>query len=139
MSNVEHQRFREGEWVLAAVGLLVALLVSCSRPSVVEVSAAAPPRAPATAPAGDVETFQGSLTSIDRGSGELVVAVRMIWAPVLKADRHDRRVLLAPQTRWEPAGNGIAGLYVGDEVQVEAAAGPDGTWQARKISLFDID
>ena len=139
MSNVKHQRFREAEWVLAAVGVLAALLVSCSRPSVVEVSAAAPPTTAVTAPAGDVETFHGAVASIDRGRGELVVAVQMIWAPVLKADRHDRRVVLGPQTRWEPAGNGLAGLYVADEVQIEATVGPDGTWQARKISLFDID
>lgn len=139
MSNVEHPRLRDGEWLLAAVGLLAALLVGCSRTGTVEVSAAAPPTVPVTAPSGDVETFQGSVASLDTANGMLVVAVQIVWTPVLKADPHERRVAIGPQTRWEPLGNGMAALRVGDEVQVEATSGPDGTWRARKVSLFDID
>lgn len=139
MSHIEHARFRDGEWVLAAVGLLAALLLSCSRPGDIEVSAGAPLTAPVTAPRGEVSSFQGSVASIDVHSGELVVAVQIVWTPVLKADRHDRRVVLGPHTRWEPPGNGPAALRAGDQVQVEGERTPDDRWQARTVQLFDVD
>jgi hypothetical protein len=126
--------------VLAAVGLCAALLAGCSRATTVEVSASAsvPPAPPPTA-AGPAETFQGAVASIDTTNKELVVDVQIVWAPVLKAERGERRVALAPQTRWEPAGTTLALLRLGDEVQVEAVIGPDGIWEARQLQLFDID
>lgn len=139
MSNVEHAKFRDGDLLLAAVGLLAALLVSCSRVDTVEVSAAAPPKPPVTAADRPGSTFQGSVASIDLDAGELVVAVQIVWAPVLEADRHDRRVVVSPSTQWEPGPSGLASLHLGDEVQVEAVGGPDGAWLASKVSLFDID
>jgi hypothetical protein len=138
MSNTQHSRVRDGDWLLLAVGVLAALLVSCSRANSVEVRSAAPP-APVTAPPGDIEAFQGSVASIDMATAELQVAVQIVWAPVLRAERSQRLVVAGPQTRWEPLGNGIAGLHVGDEVQVEATSGADGRWHAVTISLFDID
>lgn len=140
MFNVEHGKSRRSERVLAAVGLCAALLVGCSRSSTVEVSASAavPPGPPPTA-AGPTETFQGSVAAIDVTAEELVMDVQIVWAPVLKAERGDRRVALGPQTSWEPAGITLALLRVGDEIQVEAAMGPDGTWEARQVQLFDID
>jgi hypothetical protein len=140
MSNVEHGRSRRGERVLAAIGLCAALLAGCSRASTVQVSASAslPPAPPPTA-AGPVETFQGAVGSLDVPAGELVVNVQIVWAPVLKAERGERRVAVGPHTLWEPAGTALALLRVGDEVQVEAVMGPDGIWEARQVQLFDID
>jgi hypothetical protein len=140
MSNVEQGKSRRSERVLAAVGLCAALLVGCSRASTVEVSASAsvPPGPPPTA-AGPTETFQGSVAAIDVPGEALVMDVQIVWAPVLRAERGERRLALGPQTTWEPAGTALAVLRVGDEIQVEAAIGPDGTWEARQVQLFDVD
>ena len=140
MSNVDHRRVRRGERMLFAVGLLAAILAGCSRPSTVEVSASAalPPAPPITA-AGPAESFQGAVASIDLAVNELVVNVHIVWAPVIKADPHQRRVALGPQTGWQPPQTSLALLRVGDEVQVEAVSAPDGTWVARQVQLFDID
>ncbi len=139
MSNVEHSRFRRGERLLAAVGLFAALLVGCSRATVeVSASASLPPAPPPTA-AGPTESFQGAVASIDLVAEELLVDVQILWAPVIKADRHERRVTVSPQTRWEPSATSLALLREGDEVQVEAVSAPDGTWEARQVQLFDID
>ena len=140
MSSVEHSRFRRGERLLAAVGVLAALLVGCSPATTVEVSASAslPPAPPPTA-AGPTESFQGAVAAIDLVAEELLVDVQILWAPVIKADRHERRVTVGPETRWEPSATSLVLLREGDEVQVEAVSAPDGTWEARQVQLFDID
>ena len=139
MSNMEKRGRRRGGWVFAAVGLSAAILVGCGPGTTVEVSASAsrPPAPPTTT--GPTEKFQGAVATIDLGANELVVDVKIVWAPVIKAERQERRVAVGPQTRWEPAGTGLAALRQGDEVQVEAASGPDETWEARQVQLFDID
>ena len=140
MSNVEHQRVRRAERMLLAVGLFGALLAGCSRAATVEVRASGSlPPAPPPSAAGPAESFQGAVASIDPVTNELVVNVQIVWAPVIKADRHERRVAVGPQTRWQPAATGLDLLRVGDEVQVEAVSRPDGTWEARQVQLFDID
>ena len=140
MSIVEDSRFRRGHQVIAAVGLLAALLVGCSRATTVEVSASGSvPSAPPPTTAGPTESFQGAVKAIDLAAGELVVDVQIVWAPVIKAERQERRVAVGPQTRWEPLRTTLALLGPGDEVQVEAVLGPDGTWEARQVQLFDID
>jgi hypothetical protein len=93
-------------------------------------SAAALPRLVATS------TFQGSVTAIDSEAGLIVVAVRIVWAPVMEARPHERRVSVDTATRWEPE---VSQLLVGDEVQVEAEDATDGTWRATRVQLFDID
>ena len=140
MSNVDHRRVRRGQRMLVAVGLSAVLLAGCGRASTVEVSASGslPPAPPSTA-GGPTESFQGAVASIDPVTNELVVNVQIVWAPVIKADRHERRVAVGPQTRWQPAATGLDLLRVGDEVQVEAVSRPDGTWEARQVQLFDID
>lgn len=140
MSNVAYSRVRRGERLLAAAGLLAALLVGCSRATTIEVRASmAPPPAPPSTTAGPSESFQGAVAAIDFEAGELVVDVQIVWAPVIKAERQERRVTVGPQTRWEPAPTSLALLRVGDEVQVEGVGAPDGTWEARTVQLFDID
>ncbi len=129
--------------VLAVVGLLALLLVGCARADSIEVSASAPPSVPpavpAPAPAEPDATFQGAVIVVDLDTNEVGVAVQIEWQPVLRAVREDRRVAVSADTRWAPAGTGLAMLHAGDEVQVDAVRGPDGTWQAQQVQLFDID
>ncbi len=139
MSNMEHRGVRQGEWVLAAVGLLAALLVSCSRVDNVEVSASGLPPASSTATGEPGERFQGAVAAVDAAADHFVLAVRIVWTPVLKAAQEDRQVIVGPQTRWVPSTAGAAQLRVGEDVQVEAVSLPDGTWQARTVQLFDVD
>ena len=139
MSKVEHRGVRQGEWTLAAVGVLAALVVSCSRVQSVEVRASGLPPVSSTVPAEPAEKFQGSVAAVDAAHDDFVVSVRIIWTPVVKAAREDRRVTVGPQTRWVPTTAGLAQLRGGDEVQVEAVSLPDGTWQARTVQLFDVD
>ena len=139
MAHVEQGRVRRGEWVLAAVGLLASLLVSCTRADSVEVSSSAVPPAPTASSPAPGSRFQGAVTAVDLDRGELTVAVQIEWMPVLRAVREDRRVAVGADTRWVPAGTEFAMLHVGDEVQVDAVSGPDGTWQAQQVQLVDID
>jgi hypothetical protein len=78
------------------------------------------------------------VAAFDRDAGHLLVAVQMVWTPVMKADRHDRQVVVDPQTRWDP-GSGGRELAIGDEVQVEAEDPVDGRWRAVRVQLLDID
>ena len=142
MSNMEHRGVRQGEWLLVAVGLglLATLLVGCSRGDGVEVSAGGIPPVPSTtAPAVPGEKFQGSVASVDVNREEFVVAVEIVWTPVLKATQEDRPVTVDAQTRWATGAGGLAELRAGEAVQVEAVSLPDGTWRARQVQLFDVD
>jgi hypothetical protein len=96
-----------------------------------------PPAMPA--PSEPATRFQGAVASIDAAAGSVVVDVQLVWTPVLKAERHERRVRIDAGTRWEPASVGLAGLRVGEEVQVESAEAVDGVWPALRVQLFDID
>ena len=139
MSDVGRTRCRRSHRrLLVATALLTATLLACGRPAPVEVAVAGlPPKAP---PASDLTTkFQGSVTSVDAGAGALVMAVRIVWTPVLKAEPHERRVVVDPGTGWEPASVGLADVRVGEEIQVEAVETPAGSWQALRVQLFDID
>ena len=83
-------------------------------------------------------TFQGSVTSVDAGAGVLVVDVTIVWTPVLKAEQEQRRVVVTPGTRWD-RGLTLAGVRLGDEVQVDAGEPVDGGWPALRVQVFDID
>ena len=124
--------------LLVATALLSATLLACSRAEEIQVGASGLP--PAVPAASEPATrFQGSVASIDVAAGRVVVDVQIVWTPVLKAERHERRVRIDAGTRWEPASVGLAGLRVGEEVQVEAAEAVDGIWPALRVQLFDID
>lgn len=137
MSDVGRTRYSWSSRGLLIAGLLSALLVSCGRAGPVEVAVNGLPPAPppASAPA---TSFQGSVASVDAGAGVLTVAVQIVWTPVIKADAHERRVLVSGATRWE-RGLSLAGLRAGDEVQVDAADAVDGGWPALRVRLLDID
>lgn len=139
MSDDEHARAGAGGRLLAAAGLLAILLTGCSGRDTVEVSTAGPPRAPVTTVDENVSTFQGPVASLDVARGEFVVAVAIVWTPVIDAEPHERRVVVGADTRWPPGAAGVAALRVGEELQVQAEGGADGAWRARRIELFDLD
>jgi hypothetical protein len=121
---------------LLVAGLLSATLVACGRAAPVEIGMSGlPPAAPPSA----TTSFQGQVASVDAGAGIVLVDVRIIWTPVLTADRHERKVLVDAQTRWDPASSDLAGLKVGEEVQVEAGEAVEGVWPAMRVQLFDVD
>src|SRR5215212_8067290 len=109
MSDVGRTRcLRSAARLVAASALLSAFLVSCGGSAPVEVTATGLP--PAPPPASEPATrFQGSVVSVDAGAGVLVVDVKIVWTPVLKAEQEERRVLVGAGTRWHP-GVTLAGL-----------------------------
>ncbi len=143
MVQVRGARNRRRGVSLVAVVLSAALLAGCGdRVERVEVSAPDPIAAPRSAEpttSTSTATFQGAVTAVDRATGTVVVAVTIVWAPVLEARAHERRVRIDRQTAWEPGPGDISRLAVGEEIQVDAEDGPDGTWRAVKVLLMDID
>lgn len=136
MSDVGRVRYRRRTRPLVAVAALLSTVVlGCGRAQQVQVVAAP---VPVTAPPVPTSSSQGTVTAFDRASGHLVVAVKIVWTPVLKADRHDREVVVDPGTRWDPS-TAAADVLVGDEVQVEAEEAMEGRWRAVRIQLLDID
>lgn len=134
MSDVGRTRCRRSRRrLLAATALLGATLLSCGRAAPVRVTASGLPPAPAPA-----TRFQGSVVSVDAGAGALVIDVKIVWTPVLKAEQEERRVVVGAGTRWDK-GLTLAGLRGGDEVQVDAADPVDGSWPALRVQVFDID
>jgi hypothetical protein len=121
MSNVAHARYRR----LLVAGVLSATLLACGRPAPVEIGMSGLPPAGPVGPA-PATSFQGQ------------VAFQIIWTPVLRAEAHERTVLVDRQTRWDPAPVGLASL-VGTEVQVDAAEEVEGVWPALRLQLLDID
>lgn len=128
---------------LIVVALLGALLAGCGdRVERVEVSAPDPiaaPRPVETTTSTSTSTFQGAVAAVDRTTRTVVVAVTIVWAPVMEARAHERRVQIDGQTVWEPGPGDISRLAVGEEIQVDADDVPDGTWRAVKVLLMDID
>lgn len=128
---------------LVVVVLSAALLAGCGDGvERLEVGAPDPIAAPRPAEPTSLTsatTFQGAVAAVDRATGTVVVAVQIVWVPVLEARAHERRVQVDSQTVWEPGPGDISRLVVGEEVQVEAADAPDGVSRAVKILLMDID
>lgn len=121
---------------LVAAVLASTALVACGRVEQVEVTtpaATASPRPAATS------TFQGAVSAVDAQAGALVVAVEIVWAPVIEARAQERQVMVVSRTRWDPGPGDLSRLRVGDEVQVDAEDALDGTWRAVRIIVVDLD
>lgn len=131
MLDVGQARYRR----ILVAGLLAAALSACGRPAPEQVAAGGVPGALPPSPVATT-SFQGAVASVDAARGIVVVAVKIVWTPVLRAESHDRRVLVDAQTRWDPAP---AELHIGDEIQVEAVDSVEGVWPALKVQLLDID
>ena len=114
------------------------MLLACSRVGTVEVQtrAGATVEAPPPQPPS---SFQGQVAQVLPAGDEFVVAVQVVWAPVLEAARSERRVIVDPDTRWEPSEARGSQLQVGDEVQVQAHGLADGRWRALEVMLLDVD
>jgi len=137
MSDVGRARSRRATRPLVAVALLSTFVLGCGRSERIEVRAAAAPL-PVAAPPSPTTSFQGAVTAFDRAAGHLTVAVKIVWTPVLKADRHHREVVVDADTRWDPS-TAAADVLIGDEVQVESTDAVDGRWPAVRVQLLDID
>ena len=134
MPDIGHLRFRR----LLAAGLLSAVLVSCGRGDPVQMAVSGLP--PAVPPrTGPTTSFQGQVAAVDAEAGIVTLAVQIVWTPVLKADPHERRVLVDARTGWDPAPRALPDLQVGEELQVEAVEAVEGVWPAVKVQLLDID
>ena len=138
MSDVGRARSRRATrpLVAVAVALLSTFVLGCGRSERVEVGA--PASLPVSAPPAPTTSFQGAVTAFDRAAGHLTVAVKIVWTPVLKADRHDREVAVDPSTQWDPS-TASTDVLIGDEVQVESTDAVDGRWPALRVQLLDID
>ena len=133
MSDIGRAKWRRVTEPLLAVALLSTFLLGCGRVGEVRVGTALV--TPVSAPPAATSSFQGAVTAFDRDAGHLTVAVQIVWTPVIKADPHERQVLVDPRTRWERS----ADVMIGDEVQVEAQDPVDGRWPAVRVQLLDID
>jgi hypothetical protein len=138
MSDVGRTRSRRSPArLVVAAGVLSALLLSCGQSPPVEVAVSGLP--PAPPPVSEpATTFQGSVASVDAGAGVLLVDVTIVWTPVLKAEQEQRRVVVTPGTRWD-RGLTLAGVRLGDEVQVDAGDPVGDGWPALRVQIFDID
>lgn len=124
---------------LAAAVLPAAFLVACGQSAGVQVASIPPPQLPPAASAGAV--FQGQVTSVDAAAGRFTMAVHVVWAPQIRTVDETRAVAVDPGTRW-PAGVDLAALRPGVDLQVKSAddhPGPDGTWTATEVQLFDLE
>jgi hypothetical protein len=137
MSEVGYATRRRAVRPLVLAAALSAVLAGCGGTDDLRVSAAlAPP--PAAASPAPASKFQGSVTSVDADGRTFVVAVQIVWTPVMEATAHDRRVLVDAGTRWDAGPLSLTDLRPGEEVQVEAdPAGDD--WRASRVQLFDVD
>lgn len=134
MADAGHVRYGR----LLVAGILFATLVACQRTEEVQIKASGlPPAGPA--PSKSTTSFQGQVAAVDSGNGIVTMAVQIIWTPVLRAEPHERRVLVDSQTRWDPAPRLLSDLRVGEELQVEAVDAVEGVWPAVKVQLLDID
>lgn len=134
MADVGHARYRR----LLVAGMLLATLLACQRVEEVQIGATGrPPAGPA--PSKRTTSFQGQVAAVDAGNGIVTMAVQIVWTPVLRAEPHERKVLVDGQTRWDPAPRLLSDLRVGEELQVVAVDAVEGVWPAVKVQLLDID
>lgn len=117
---------------------LAGILTACGAGEQVAVTGAAPRPAPAGPPAAE-STFQGSVASVDVEASTMVVAVQIVWKPVIEARAEERRVIVDRGTAWGSAALHLSDLHVGEPVQVDADPVPGGAWRAVRVQLFDLD
>ncbi len=84
------------------------------------------------------ELVQGTVIRVDPTGDRLEMVVRMVWAPVLRADDRTVEVHIAPVTRFVPTAFRTR-LQVGDEVQVSLATGDGDRRHAAEITVLDLD
>jgi len=130
-----------GRWTrtTAVVALSAGVFAACARGGDVHVRAAGAGQPPAPPPAALAEVFQGEVSSVDVGAGEMVVAAHLAWAPAIGPLAEDRRVVVRTSTAWPPGEGNLEALHVGQEVQVKADRGPEGAWLAQGIQVIDVD
>ena len=122
---------------LALPAFAILVLSGCTAASGAQsstvVESAGPP-----AGADGHELVQGTVVRVDPAGDRLEMVVRMVWAPVLRADDRTVEVHIAPVTRFVPAAFRTR-LQVGDEVQVSLATGDGDRRHAAEITVLDLD
>ena len=87
---------------------------------------------------GDLEVLQGTVTRVADGGDRVEVLVRVVWAPVLRAENRALEVHIGEVTRFVPAAS-RSRLREGDEVQVSLPTGSSEGFPAAEIALLDLD
>ena len=122
---------------LALPALALLVLSGCTAASGAQGDEVVEAVAPADLATGR-EVVQGTVTSVVPSGDRLEVLVRLVWAPVLRAENRTVEVHVAPVTRFVPAGFRTR-LQAGDEVQVSLATEDAGRPQAAEITVLDLD
>ena len=84
------------------------------------------------------EVVQGTVTRVAPAGDRLEVLVRLVWAPVLRAENRTVEVHVAPVTRFVPDAFRTR-LQPGDDVQVSLVTGDARGPHAAEITVLDLD
>jgi hypothetical protein len=120
---------------LLGLGLLV--LTGCTATSHAGGGTVVAAVAPADAAEGR-EIVQGTVTKVEPEADLVHVEVRLVWAPVLRAERRTVEASVGPATRFVPDAFRTR-LQPGDEVQVSLAPGEDDHPFAAEITVLDLE
>ncbi len=84
------------------------------------------------------EVVQGTVVEMEPEANRVHVDVRVVWAPVLRAEHRTVVASVGPVTRFVPAGFRTR-LRPGDEVQVALTPGEGDTPHAAEITVLDLE
>lgn len=123
----------------AILGLGLGLLMSAGCTAATEagertvVAGVAP-----TEEAGGREVVQGTVTEVDPVTGRVHLDIRIVWAPVLRAEHRRVEVSVDPVTRFVPPTFRTR-LQAGDEVQVSLSPGVHDHLHASEVTVLDLE
>ncbi len=121
----------------AVLGLGLLLLTGCTAATRAGSGTVVAAVAPGDGAEGR-EVVQGTVTKVEPEANRVHVEVRLVWAPVLRAEHRTVAVSVGPVTRFVPAAFRTR-LRPGDEVQVAMAPGEDASPHASEITVLDLD
>jgi hypothetical protein len=125
---------------VAVLGLGLLVLSGCAaatRPGNGTVVAAVAPAGAAEGGEGR-EVVQGTVTKVEPEANLVHLDVRLVWAPVLRAEHRAVEATVGPLTRFVPEAFRTR-LQPGDEVQVSLAPGEDDHPYAAEITVLDLE
>ncbi len=121
---------------LAVLGLGLILSAGCTAAS--QAGDATVLAAVSPTEAGGREVVQGTVTKVDPVTGRVHLDIRLVWAPVLRAEHRSVEVSVGPVTRFVPAAFRTR-LRAGDEVQVSLSTGEHDHPHASEITVLDLE
>jgi hypothetical protein len=123
---------------LAVLGLGLLVLTGCGS-AATQVGNGTVVAAVAPADGGqEREVVQGTVVELEPEANRVHVEVRLVWAPVLRAENRTVVASVGPVTRFVPAAFRTR-LRPGDEVQVALAPGDGDTPHAAEITVLDLE